>query len=81
LFTKNISKKKAKKIKFTATLKGKKPLAKKKITFKFNGKTFVSKTNSKGVANVVLKNLKVGKYKIYTIYNGLKVKNTIKIKK
>ena len=81
LFTKNILKKRAKKIKFTATLKGKKPLAKKKITFKFNGKTYVSKTNSKGVAKVSLKNLKAGKYKIYTVYKGLKIKNTIRIKK
>ena len=81
LFTKNISKKRAKKIKFTATLKGKKPLAKKRITFKFNGKTYVSKTNSKGVAKVYLKNLKAGKHKIYTLYKGLKVKNTIRIKK
>ena len=82
LFTKNLSKKKSKKTNFAATLKqGKKPLSKKKITFKVNGKTFVSKTNSKGIAKVTLKNLKVGKYKIYTLYNGLKVKNTIKIRK
>ena len=82
LTAKNISKKKAKKIKFTATLKkGKKALAKKKVTFKFNGKTYVSKTNSKGIASVYLKDLNPGKYKIYTIYNSLKIKNTIKIKK
>ena len=82
LTAKNISKKKAKKIKFTATLKkDKKALAKKKVTFKFNGKTYVSKTNSKGIASVYLKDLNPGKYKIYTIYNSLKIKNTIKIKK
>lgn len=81
LFTKDISKKKSKKIKFTATLKqGKKPLSKKKITFKVNGKKYSAKTNKKGIANVYLKNLKVGKNKIYTSYAGLTVKNTIKIR-
>ena len=82
LFTKNLSKKKSKKVKFTATLKqGKKPLSKKKITFKVNGKKYTVKTNRKGVAKVNLKNLKVGKNKIYTTYAGLTVKNTIKIRK
>ena len=82
LFTKNISKKKSKKIKFKATLKqGKKALSHKKITFKINGKAFAVKTNKRGVATVTLKNLKVGKHKIFSIYKGLKVKNTIKIKK
>jgi hypothetical protein len=81
LFTKNISKKKSKKIKFKATLKqGKKALSKKKITFKINGKIYVAKTNKKGIAKVNLKNLKVGKNKIYTTYEGLTVKNTIRIK-
>jgi hypothetical protein len=81
LFTKNVSKKKAKKIKFTATLKkGKKLLSKKKISFIFKGKTYVSKTNKKGIAKVILKNLKKGKYKIYTCYDSLKVKNTLRIK-
>ncbi len=81
LFTKNISKKKSKKIKFKATLKqGKKALSKKKITFKINGKIYVAKTNKKGIAKVNLKNLKVGKNKIYTTYAGLTVKNTIRIK-
>ena len=82
LFTKNISKKKSKKVKFTVKLKkGKIALSKKKIVIKFNKKTYKIKTNKKGVAKITLKNLKVGKYKIYTIYGGLKVKNTIKIKK
>jgi hypothetical protein len=81
LFTKNISKKKSKKIKFKATLKqGKKTLSKKKITFKVNGKKYTAKTNKKGIAKVNLKNLKVGKNKIYTTYAGLTVKNTIRIK-
>ena len=82
LFTKNISKKKSKKIKFKATLKqGKKALSHKKIIFRINGKVFAAKTNNRGVATVTLKNLKVGKHKIFSIYRGLKVKNTIKIKK
>ena len=82
LSAKNISKKKAKKIKFTAKLaKGKKALANKKIKFKFKGKTYTAKTNKKGIASVSLKNLKVGKYTIYTYYGSSKIKNTIKIKK
>lgn len=81
LFTKNISKKKSKKITFTATLKqGKKVLSKKKITFKVNGKKYSAKTNKRGIAKVNLKNLKVGRNKIYTSYAGLTVKNTIKIR-
>lgn len=82
LFTKNISKKKAKTIKFQAKLaKGKKALANKKIKFKIKSKTYSSKTNKKGVATLRLKNLKTGKYVIYTYYSTLKIKNTIKIKK
>lgn len=83
LTAKNISKKKAKKIKFTAKLvngKGK-PLKGKKITFKIKGKTYKVKTNKKGVAKLTLKNLKVGKYKITTKYGKSTIKNTIKIKK
>ena len=68
LTAKNISKKKAKKIKFSVKLVNKngKALNKKKITFKINGKTLKSKTNSKGIATVSLKNLKVGKNVIYS---------------
>lgn len=81
LFTKNISKKKSKKIKFTAALKhGKNALFNKKIIFKVNGKKFTAKTNKNGIAKVNLKNLKLGKNKIYTTYAGLTVKNIIKIK-
>lgn len=83
LTAKNISKKKAKKIKFSAKLvngKGK-PLKGKKITFKIKGKTYKVKTNKKGVAKLTLKNLKVGKYKITTKYGKSTIKNTIKIKK
>ena len=83
LKTKNISKKKAKKIKFSATLKNSKgkALAGKKITFKINKKKYTAKTNKKGVATIKIKNLKVGKYAIYTYYNGLCQKNKIKIRK
>ena len=79
----NISKKKAKQIKFSATLKNSKGKAiiGKKITFKFKGKTYTAKTNKKGVATLTLKNLKVGKYTITSKYGACTVKNTIKIKK
>ena len=79
----NISKKKAKKIKFSATLKTSKgkAISGKKITFKFKGKTYTEKTNKKGVATITLKNLKVGKYAITSKYGACTVKNTIKIKK
>ena len=81
LSAKNISKKKAKKIKYTATVKGKKAFKGKKITFKINGKTYSAKTNKKGVAKVYLKNLKVGKHKIVIKYANSKVTKTIRIKK
>ena len=81
LITKDIKVKKAKKIKFTAKLvniKGK-TLYKRTITFKFKEKTYNVKTNSKGIAKISLKNLKVGKYKIYSIYTKSKIKNTITV--
>ena len=83
LTAKNISKKKAKKVKFSAKLvnsKGK-AVKGKKITFKIKGKTYKVKTNKKGQATLTLKNLKVGKYKITTKYGKSTIKNTIKIKK
>lgn len=83
LTAKNISKKKAKKIKFTAKLvntKGK-SLKGKKITFKVKGKTYKAKTNKKGIATIYIKNLKVGKYKVTAKYGKSTIKNTIKIKK
>lgn len=83
LTAKNISKKKAKVTKFSAKLvdtKGK-ALKNKKITFKFKGKTYKIKTNSKGIATLSLKNLKVGKYTIKTVYGKSNIKNTITIKK
>ena len=83
LTAKNLSKKKAKKIKFTAKLvnnKGK-VVKGKKITFKIKGKTYKAKTNKKGIATIYIKNLKVGKYTIKTSYAKSVIKNTIKIKR
>ena len=82
IVTKNISKKKAKTIRFTAKLLSKKGkiLKNKKLRFKFKGKKYKIKTNKKGKATLKLKNLKVGKYIVYTTYGKLTVKNTIRIK-
>lgn len=83
LTAKSISKKKSKVIKFKAKLvngKGK-ALKGKKITFKFKGKKYVAKTNKKGFATIKLKNLKVGKYKIKSIYGKSKITSRITVKK
>ena len=84
IITKDITVKKGKTIKFKAKLlssKGK-ILKNKKITFKFKGKTYKVKTSSKGIATLkITKKYKAGKYTITSTYNGLKVKNKIKIKK
>ena len=69
-------KKSAKKFVYSATLKWSsgKAIAGKLITFKFKGKTYKAKTNSKGIAKItikksVLKKLKAGKkYKISVTY-------------
>jgi hypothetical protein len=82
-------KKSAKKLVLKATLKkvNGKYLKGKKITFKFNGKTYKAKTNKKGVAKVtikkaVLKKLKVGKKIRYqATYLKDTVKKTVKVKK
>ena len=63
-----------------ATLKNPKVMKGKTVTFKFNGKTYKAKTNSKGIAKYtlkssVLKKLKVGK-KI--TYQATYLKDTVK---
>ena len=82
VITKNLSKKKAKTVKFTAKLvnsKGK-ILKYKYIKFKFKSKTYKRKTNSKGIATLSLRYLKRGKYVIYSTYGKLTIKNNIRIK-
>ena len=82
-------KKSAKKITIQANLAkvNGKYLAKKTVTFKFNGKTYKAKTNSKGIAKVtiksnILKKLKVGKKITYqATYLKDTVKKTVKVKK
>ena len=81
-------KKSAKKLVLTATLKiNGKPVKGKKLTFKFNKKTYKAKTNKKGVAKVTikknaLKKLKVGKNVKYQVsYGKVTKKLTAKVKK
>ena len=81
-------KKSAKKLVIKATLKINGKVVKgKKITFKFNKKTYKAQTNKKGVAKVtikksVLKKLKVGKkVKYQASYGKTTVKQTVKVKK
>ncbi len=81
-------KKSAKKLTLKATLKkGSSPLKGKKITFKFNGKTYKATTNSKGIAKVtikkkVLKKLKKGKkVKYQAKFGSFIAKKTAKVKK
>lgn len=83
LIAKDISKKKAKVVKFSTKLVNKngKILKNKVVAFKINGKTYKAKTNKKGVATASIKNLKVGKFTIYSSYGGCKISNKITIKK
>ena len=81
-------KKSAKKLVIKATLKINGKVVKgKKITFKFNKKTYKAQTNKKGVAKVtikksVLKKLKVGKkVKYQASYGKTTVKQIVKVKK
>ena len=81
-------KKNAKKLVLKATLKdGKKSLKNKKITFKFNGKTYNAKTNKKGIAKVtinknVINKLKVGKkYSVKIAYLTNVLKTSVNVKK
>ena len=75
--------KKAKKIKYSASLKTSKgkPISGKKITFKIKGKTYTAKTNKKGIATVKFKNLKVGKYNVTVKYLKSMVKTILQVKK
>ena len=87
---KNVNaKKSAKTVKIKVTLKkvNGKYLKNKKVTLKFNKKTYKVKTNKKGVATFTIKNsvykkLKTNKkYTYQAIYGKDKVKKTIKFKK
>ena len=75
-----------KKISFTLKDSKGKAIAKKKITFKVNGKTYTATTNSKGVATVKIVIKKKGKYTATakfagdTTYKAISKKATITIK-
>lgn len=80
-------KKTSKKLVLKATLKnGKKAVKGKWITFKFNGKTYKAKTNSKGIAQKtlkksVIKKLKKGKtYQVKVTYYKNTIKTSVKVK-
>ena len=84
LITKNLKKKVKKSAKFKVKVLNSKGKAFKNriVKIKFKGKTYKLKTNKKGTATFkVPENLKIGKYKIKTIYNGLTNVNNIIVKK
>ena len=83
LMANNVYKKKTKYTNFSVKLvdKNGKILKYKKVKFKINNKIYKVKTNKKGIATLTLKNLNVGKYKIYSSYGGCAIKNIIKIRK
>ena len=80
-------KKSSKQITLQATLKNKKAIKGKTVTFKFNGKTYKAKTDKKGIAKVtikssILKKLKLGKKITYqATYLKDTVKKTVKVQK
>ncbi len=83
VIAKNLSKKKAKTVKYTVKVvnnKGK-ILKNKKVAFKVDNKKYTAKTNNKGIATLTLKNLKVGKHTVSSTYSGCTVKTTLTIKK
>ena len=83
LITKNMAVKKSKTFKFNVKLlnsKGK-VLKSKKITVKFKGKIYKTKTNKKGIATFKIKvNSVKGKFTITTSYGSLKNTNKITVK-
>lgn len=81
LSTKNIIGKNVRNLKFKVKLVNKKGKAVKgkTIKFKFRGKTYKAKTNKKGIATLAVKNLKVGKYKIKSVYGKSSITRSIKI--
>jgi hypothetical protein len=84
LITKNVSKKVWRSAKFKIKVLNLKGKANKKqnVKVKFKGKTYKLKTNKKGIAIFKIpRYLKVGKYKIKTLYNGLTNKNKITVKR
>ena len=81
-------KKSAKKLTLSVKLtKGKTLLKNKKVTFRFRGKNYTAKTNSKGIAKVivkrsVIKKLKAGsKYTVKISYLKTSIKRYVKVKK
>ena len=81
LKAKNVFKKKSTKIKYRAFLKTSsgKALYSKKVIFKINHKIYSVKTNKKGIATVLFKNLKIGKHKIVVKYLNSQIVKFIKI--
>ena len=55
-------------------------IKKAKVKVSVNKKSYILKTNKKGIATLNIK-LKIGKYRVTSSYGGLKVKNTIKVVK
>ena len=83
-----VVKKSAKNMALQASLKyGKTPLKNTKVTFKFNGKAYVAKTNKYGIAKItlnknVINKLKAGKkYAVQISYLTDTIKTTVLVKK